>query len=439
MLNIVEKILGPIVSRMMKIEHVLKFTGGMLKKNFKGDIKFLRKFITLPKLVLYSLIAVFVFYFFGIEVSKETLYFMKKELFFIPLSMVIPFLLGAAMFAVPQRTPMSALATIGLSVVFTYLLSTIFSSSLGYYSVELFDTHKYLAPFMSEEVTGKVKDFKTDFTLLYIIGISLVVSVAITVMVRGHHKVKEQFAFVSLFVEKLAYMILGAILWLMPFAVFASILGSIQTHGLDKLSNLGKFVGFVNIPQVLYIFILMLLIKIVTGSSLGFVFKGVKRLAKVAVPTSSSAATIMTNVETARTFPILPKYKHKGYIASILPFGATVNMDGTAMFITIMCTIGAKIAGVEIGFWDIIPYAVAYSCAAAAVPSASIVLITAIYSVLGIGTAITVQILGLMIAVDWINDRVRTLINVVGDLFAILASLNEKSPLQLFIKLFKRG
>lgn len=154
----------------------------------------------------------------------------------------------------------------------------------------------------------------------------------------------------------------------------------------------------------------------------------------MAIPSSSSTATILTNVETARRCPILKKYRNKGFIASLLPFGATVNMDGTALYITIMCKIGADIQGIEVGYWDIIPYAVAYSCAAAAVPSASIVLITAIYSILGIDPSITIQILGLMVAADWINDRVRTLINVSGDLVAILLSLNEKSPLQLLIK-----
>jgi Na+/H+-dicarboxylate symporter len=53
---------------------------------------------------------------------------------------------------------------------------------------------------------------------------------------------------------------------------------------------------------------------------------------------------------------------------------------------------------------------------------------------LGIDPAITIKILGLMIAVDWINDRVRTLVNVSGDLAAILLTLNERSPLQLFMK-----
>src|SRR5690606_9533840 len=116
---------------------------------------------------------------------------------------------------------------------------------------------------------------------------------------------------------------------------------------------------------------------------------------KIAIPSGSSAATIITNVETARSFPILRKYRNKGFIASLLPFGATVNMDGTALFITIMCKIAADIQGLDIGYFDIIPYVVAYSCAAAAVPSASIVLITAIYSLIGIEVSLTLQILGL--------------------------------------------
>lgn len=410
----------------------------LFRKKYAGPISFFNCYITLSKLILLALLMVAVFYSQGIRVSDETLAFLQRDVFFNPLGMIIPVLLATAMFAVPLRIPIETLATIGTSVIVTYLVTTMFSSSLGYGSVALFDTSQYITPFLSKDIEGTSKEFATDFTLLYIIFTSLLLSVVVSFLLRNHHSMHQKVAFISLYAEKLSYVGLNAILWLMPLAVFASILGSIQTHGVDKIANLGWFVLYVNIPQIFYLLVLVFLIKIGTRVSFGFAFAAIRNLAKIAVPSGSSAATILTNVETARTFPILKKYRNKGFIASLLPFGATVNMDGTALFITIMCKIAADIQGIDLGYWEIIPYVVAYSCAAAAVPSAAIVLITAIYTLIGIEPSLTLQILGLMIAVDWINDRVRTLINVSGDLLAILLSLNERSPLQLVVKLFKK-
>ncbi len=440
MLAFIHHLLSPIVHSLKGFERKGRIYLYGTKKRYPLSSRVIGSYFTLGKLVLYALIAVSLCYALDITVSKEILNFFKRDLFFTPLGWIVPFLLATAMFAVPQRIPFETLATIGVSVIATYLVTTLFSSSLGYGSVVLFDTAQYIKPLLTEAITGEAKEFSTDFTLLYIIGGSLLLSFIIGYLVKSNHQLHSQIVFLSLSIEKIAYMSLAAVLLMMPLAVFASILDALQTNGLEKMSSLGWFTLFVNIPQIVYLFVLVLVIRWGTKVSFGFALGAVKKLAKVAIPSGSSAATILTNVETARTFPIKEKYKNKGLIASILPFGATVNMDGTALFITIMCKIGADIQGIDVSFWEIIPYAVAYSCAAAAVPSASIVLITAIYSLIGIDPSITVQILGLMIAVDWINDRMRTFVNVSGDLTAILLSLNERSPLQLLMKAirFKR-
>src|SRR5690606_847238 len=139
-----------------------------------------------------------------------------RMLFFDPLNLIIPVLLATAMFAVPQRIPIETLATIGASVVFTYLCTTIFSSSIGYGSVVLFDTSQYLAPFLSDDLQGETKEFSTDFTLLYIIGISLIVSICISYLLRKRRALQKKTIYLSLLAEKLSYIALNAVLWLMP-------------------------------------------------------------------------------------------------------------------------------------------------------------------------------------------------------------------------------
>lgn len=257
MLTAAHRILYPVVNYLKRIERYGKIYRYQAAKKNVAATKIFKQLFGLSKLVIYALVAVAIFYLLDIKLTKETLSFLQRDLFFEPLSMIVPVLLATAMFAVPQRIPITTLATIGISVIVTYLLTTMFSSSLGYSSVVLFDTAQYLQPLLTDGTPGRPQEFKTDFTLLHIIAASLLLSILLTYAVRKDHKLQQQIVFLSLFAEKGVYAFLGIILWFMPFAVFASILGALQTHGLDRLSSLGWFVLYVNLPQLCYLLLLI--------------------------------------------------------------------------------------------------------------------------------------------------------------------------------------
>ncbi|MGD8811160.1 MAG: cation:dicarboxylase symporter family transporter, partial [Thioalkalispiraceae bacterium] len=98
----------------------------------------------------------------------------------------------------------------------------------------------------------------------------------------------------------------------------------------------------------------------------------------------------------------------------VLPLGATVNMDGTALYECVAAMFIAQAYGIELSLatqFTIVTIALLTSIGVAAVPAASLVAITIILSALGL----PVEALGLILAVDRILDMFRTSVNVFSD------------------------
>jgi Na+/H+-dicarboxylate symporter len=93
--------------------------------------------------------------------------------------------------------------------------------------------------------------------------------------------------------------------------------------------------------------------------------------------------------------------------------------------------LAAQLAGITVSFWWVILMAVGLSIGTAAVPSASLVMLTSMYSAFGIPGAITGKLLSIIIAVDPIHDRVRTVVNTWGDLTMIYIIQSKRGILSL--------
>jgi Na+/H+-dicarboxylate symporter len=129
-----------------------------------------------------------------------------------------------------------------------------------------------------------------------------------------------------------------------------------------------------------------------------------------AFSTSSSAATLPLTLECVE--------KNAGVSnrtsSFVLPLGATVNMDGTALYECVAAMFIAQVYGIELGFaqqFTIVLMALATSIGVAAIPSASLVAIAIILAAVGL----PVEAIGLILAVDRVLDMCRTSVNVFSD------------------------
>jgi len=101
----------------------------------------------------------------------------------------------------------------------------------------------------------------------------------------------------------------------------------------------------------------------------------------------------------------------------VLPVGATINMDGTAMFVMIASVFLAQMNSIPTtagNCFTLVIMATMLSVGAAAIPSASLFLLTMLTSILRVPT----EDIGLLFTVDWLLDRLRTTSNIISDCYA---------------------
>jgi Na+/H+-dicarboxylate symporter len=156
-----------------------------------------------------------------------------------------------------------------------------------------------------------------------------------------------------------------------------------------------------------------------------------KNVILFAFSTSSSAATIPITLKT-----VTDELGVKKDVSSfVVPVGATINMDGTAIMQGLATMFVASVALYDLSLVDymqIILLAIVASIGTAAVPSAGIITLTLILGSLGLG----LEAIGLILAVDRILDMLRTSINVCGDaaVACVVANSEELLDKDLFNK-----
>ena len=118
--------------------------------------------------------------------------------------------------------------------------------------------------------------------------------------------------------------------------------------------------------------------------------------------------------------------------SSVLPLGATVNMDGTALYVGIVALFSAQAFGVELAMSDYLIIGLTttlVSIGTASVPSASLFLLAAVLTSIGISAEQTAIIVGFILPFDRVLDMMRTVVNVTGDL--AVATVVAKSENEL--------
>jgi len=151
-------------------------------------------------------------------------------------------------------------------------------------------------------------------------------------------------------------------------------------------------------------------VKLFAGMSPRRFFAGIRPAQLVAFSTSSSGATLPVTMEQART-----KLGVSEQVSSfVLPLGATINMDGTALYQGVATVFIAQVYGMELGLTGqltIVLMATLASIGAAAVPGVGIITLAMVLEQLGL----PLEGIALILGVDRILDMIRTATNVTGD------------------------
>lgn len=348
---------------------------------------------------------------------------------------VVPLIFGSVTMGVASLGDLKRIGRVGGKAMGFFLMTTAAAATIGLTLMNLIGPGKRLDPQVranllaeygsaaTERMAGGVQfgvdtfvqivprnvvDSMARMDMLGLIFFSIVFGIALTQIPAD--KARPILNVLDGLVEAVAKIIDFA-MRLAPYGVAGLIFAVTVRFGADVLQSLAFYLGTVLLGLIVHLTgVIGVLAKFVVGIPYGQFFRKCRALMVTAFSTSSSNATLPTNIQTAEREFGVPKE-----IASfVLPLGATMNMNGTALFEGMTVLFLAQVFGLGLSITSqviVVVLCVITAIGAAGVPGGSIPLLVLILETVGVpGEGIA-----LILGVDRILDMSRTVPNVMGD------------------------
>lgn len=237
-------------------------------------------------------------------------------------------------------------------------------------------------------------------------------------------KAKTFVDFVSI-LNDIIMVLVGYVMWYSPIGIWSLITAKFASMAdiSSTFESLGMYIVTVVVGLSIHSMIVLPgLYFIFTRKNPLKYIKGIVQALLTAFGTSSSSATLPV------TFRCLEENNHidKRVTRFVLPVGATINMDGTALYEAVAAIFIAQASNYDLDFGQIVAISLTATLAsigAAGIPQAGLVTMLIVLQTVGLPE----DSVSLIIAVDWFLDRIRTAVNVLGDSFGagIVAHLSR--------------
>ena len=354
---------------------------------------------------------------------------------------VVPLVFFSLVTGISSLSNMVKLGSIATKTIGLYLFTTAIAVSLALFfgwafSLSGFEgtVDSYVPPSGDSSLYGTVlRIFPNNIfgafienNMLGIVFISILFGLALNLtddLTNGLSKTFERFNIVFLKIVLL-------IMTFAPIGVFCLMGSYVMAKGLNIFGDLAQYVLILIFVLAFHlIFTYSLILKSFANLSPLIFYRKMKNVALFAFSTSSSAATIPVTLKTV-TDDLGVK---KDVSSFVVPVGATINMDGTAIMQGLATMFIASTVGIDltlIQYGQIVVLAIVTSIGTAAVPSAGTVTLALILGSLGL----PLDAIGLILAVDRILDMIRTAVNVCGD--AAVSCIVAKSENELDLSVY---
>ncbi len=370
---------------------------------------------------------------------------------FIRLLMMIavPLVLASLTAGAASLGDIKKFARIGGKTIAFYLVTTAIAISIGLVIANVIQpgkqvddqTKERMLSVYSEDVSGKIEQVAdydivnmivnlvpknpikalADGEMLQIVFFSLVLGLVLSLIQK--EKAEPVLNFFNGLSDAMIRLV-DMIMLIAPLGVFALISATVAEFGFNILQTLIWYMAAVLLGLFLHtIFTYTLVVKIFSKLKVISFFRGMRKAQAIAFSTSSSAATLPVNMECVEENHGVSK----SVASFVLPLGATINMDGTALYQGVAAVFIAQVFGIELTFVQqltIVITATLASIGTAPVPGVGLIMLVIILKAVGIPE----EGIALILGVDRILDMCRTVTNITGDAsiaVAIASTENE--------------
>ena len=303
------------------------------------------------------------------------------------------------------------LGTTAIAVSLSLMVASIFKPGAGYSSEiaapEKLPEGQSVYSTILDIFPSNIIEAMANNQMLAIVFFSILFGLALNKTNHLTNNLSESF-------EKLNTVFMQLVLMVMSFApvgVFCLIGKFVIADGLDIFQEAFMYVILLISVLVFHAFVTYsIFLKLFTNLSPLIFFKKMRETAIFAFSTSSSAATIPVTLKTVTN----DLGVNKNISSFVIPVGATINMDGTAIMQGMATVFIAQMSGIDLSifqYMQVVLLAVIASIGAAAVPSAGTITLVIILQQFGL----PLEAIGIILAVDRILDMIRTSVNVTGD------------------------
>ena len=248
--------------------------------------------------------------------------------------------------------------------------------------------------------------------VLAVVVFALILGIALVI---GGERYKNLLLLMQELLE-ITLLIVGWIMRIAPLGIMALLLNLAATQDATLLATLAKFVVVVIGSTLLHgVVVLPLILYLVTGMSPLHFWRGAREALVTAFATSSSSATLPV------TLRCVEQHLHvrRDIAGFVVPLGATVNMDGTALYEAAAALFVANLAGIDLNFGQqLVVFFIAMlgAIGAPGIPSAGMVTMVMVLQSVGL----PVEAIAILLPIDRLLDTIRTAVNVEGDMVGSL-------------------
>ena len=347
--------------------------------------------------------------------------------------LVVPLVLFSLICGVCGIGDIKLLGRIGGKSFILYLLTTALAVATAIGAATVFDIGQGVHLVTQSNFTGKSAPPLTDVLIniipsnpiqamangdmLSIIFFAILTGVSILLVGRKAEGLVETIGVLNEVMMKMVNIVMS----MAPYAVFCLLAKTVADLGLDLLTQLISYVAVLIAVLLFHLFVTLQTLLLVLGRLNPIIFlKKIRNAQIFAFSTSSSNATIPVTFRT-----VTQRLGVDNSVASFtVPFGATINMDGTAIMQGVATVFIANIYHIDLGlsgYLTVIAMSVLASIGTAGVPGVGLIMLSMVFAQVGL----PLEGIGLILGVDRLLDMVRTAVNISGD--AVVSAVVAKS------------